>query len=287
MAIQIAILAPAETETRALRQLLRAEPDVDVLDDIRPTTRTGPLGGGLPVPDMVICFAPADVGHAPDPLQAIQSMQAPPLVVVIAADERHALHAFRLRALDYLVQPVKRADVRAMMQRVRLTLHERHHASLGRQLAATYDRLTRNGARAVACDGAPHTTPPADVAPRPAIAVTGSYLERIAVAQDERIILVKVDDIDYLESSGNYVLLHIGPNVFQVRETLGHIEAQLSPFVFARIHRRSIVNIERVRELRPWFTGDFQVILRDGTELRLSRTYRAQFDTALYRPSIR
>jgi two-component system LytT family response regulator len=105
----------------------------------------------------------------------------------------------------------------------------------------------------------------------PAMARQG---DRLTVRHKGRLVVVRPSEIDWCESAGNYIRLHINGNTHLIRETLQHLEARLDPTQFVRIHRRVIVNVNRVRELRPWFGGDQIVLLRDGGQLRLSRTFR-------------
>ena len=89
-----------------------------------------------------------------------------------------------------------------------------------------------------------------------------------------RVFFVRTDEIDWIEAAGNYVKLHVGTDAHLFRETMNAVEAQLDPDMFFRIHRSHIVNIERVRELQPWFNGEYVVFLKNGTRLTLSRGYR-------------
>jgi two-component system, LytTR family, response regulator len=99
--------------------------------------------------------------------------------------------------------------------------------------------------------------------------------ERLFVKQgDGRVRVVKVADIDWIEAAGNYVKLHVGPDVHLLRGRITGLEEQLDPARFARIHRSTLVNVDRIRELQPWFHGDYVAVLRDGTQLNVSRSYR-------------
>ena len=93
---------------------------------------------------------------------------------------------------------------------------------------------------------------------------------------------IRVDDVDWFEADGNYVRIHAGKAVHTIREPIGALEQVLRTDRFARIHRSTIVNIDRIKELQPWFAGDYLVILRDGTQLKLSRTYRDQLQVRLH-----
>ena len=100
------------------------------------------------------------------------------------------------------------------------------------------------------------------------------YLSRFVVKARGRVLLLKIDDVDSLEASGNYVELRSGKQSYLVRETLNDVERKLDPQRFARVHRSTIVNLDRIQELQPWSHGDFIVVLKDGARLRLSRRYR-------------
>jgi len=100
------------------------------------------------------------------------------------------------------------------------------------------------------------------------------YPERVVVKSRGSIFFLKTDEVDWIEAEGNYVRLHIKNESHLIRATIGGIESQLNPQRFARIHRSQIVNIDRIRELRPWWHGEYHVLLKDGTQLTLTRNYR-------------
>ena len=105
--------------------------------------------------------------------------------------------------------------------------------------------------------------------------------ERLVVKSNDRLFFLRTDEIDWIEAAGNYVKLHVGKEAHLHRETMNAIEARLDQRMFFRIHRSPIVNMERVKELHPWFNGDYAVILRDGTKLMLSRGYREKLQERL------
>ncbi|HJW95449.1 MAG TPA: LytTR family DNA-binding domain-containing protein [Thermoanaerobaculia bacterium] len=102
----------------------------------------------------------------------------------------------------------------------------------------------------------------------------GEPIERLAVRVKGRVLLLRVREITYIEAAGNYARVHIGKESHLVRQTLAALEEKLDPKHFVRIHRSTIVNIDAIRELQPWFGGDSVIVLNDGTELTMSRTYR-------------
>ena len=103
-------------------------------------------------------------------------------------------------------------------------------------------------------------------------------LERFLIKGGGRMHVVPVEEVDWLEAAADYVRLHVGERIYLLRETMGAIEAQLAPNRFARIHRSTIVNLERIRELQPYFNREYIVVLKDGTKLKLSRSYREHLD---------
>lgn len=203
-----------------------------------------------------------------------------PLVVAMAASDAHALVGFELRAVDFLLEPIAEPRLAAALERVRERLRERaalaRHERLLRALGAVaglvaLERGEEEGDHAALelADGAT----PRDGAARD--------LERILVKDAERMYFVRVDDVDWVEAHGNYVRLHAGAQVHVLRLTMNAIERRLPVTRFARIHRSTIVNLDRVREMQPWFSGDYVVHLQGGTRLRLSRVYRDRLEARL------
>jgi two-component system LytT family response regulator len=169
-----------------------------------------------------------------------------PAVVFVTAYDCYALPAFEVHAVDYLLKPFDR---------------ERFHKAL--VWARTAIRREQGET--------PSEFPPAALEePRE----VRKPLERITIKTAGRVIFLKTKDLDWVEAAGNYLRLHAGTTVHSLRETMNNLESRLDPDRFWRIHRSTIVNVERIRELQPLFHGDYVVILRDGTELTLSRTYR-------------
>lgn len=178
----------------------------------------------------------------------------PPAVVFVTAYDRYALQAFEVHALDYLLKPFDRERFDAALDRVRAMRGRREAGEPDRRLAALLEEVT--GRR---------------------------HLTRIAVRHDGRVRLVRVAEVDWIEAASNYVRLHVGPQRYLLRETMSALETRLDPEQFVRIHRSTIVNLERVRELEPFFHGDWVVKLHDGRQLTLSRTYRERFEARLGR----
>jgi two-component system LytT family response regulator len=169
----------------------------------------------------------------------------PTAIVFVTAYDQHAIRAFEEQALDYLLKPVNAERLQRAVERVRSQVRQ---ADIDGKLAA----ILR------------------DVRSQP------TWLQRIAVRSRGKVAFVQTDDITRIESAGNYARVFAGKENHLIRETLTALEGKLDPQKFVRIHRSAIVNVNSVRELRPWFAGDSIVVLHDGTELTLSRTYRAR-----------
>jgi len=175
----------------------------------------------------------------------------------VTAYDQYALKAFETHALDYLLKPFTASRFHAAIDRARLEVAKSGDRGTHQRLVELLEERRRARARAPDRDG------------------TGQgYLTRLAVKRNQRIALVGAADIDWIESSGNYAHLHAHGASHVVRMTMGELERRLDPARFARIHRSTIVQIDRIQDIIAAWHGDFDVTLRDGTVLRLSRNYR-------------
>jgi two-component system LytT family response regulator len=184
-----------------------------------------------------------------------------PVVVFCTAHEHYALRAFDVHAQDYLVKPFGRDRFRQALARAREAVEERDDELRGDQVHAMLQHLREE-----------------QQSLQRLFAGSSPYLERMMVKTRDRALLLPTAEIDWVEAEGNYVKLHVEKEAYLVRWKIGALEERLDPRVFARIHRSTIVNLDRVKELRPWFAGDFLVVLKDGAELKLSRGYRAKLE---------
>ena len=175
--------------------------------------------------------------------------QSLPSIIFVTAYDQYALQAFDVHALDYLLKPFNRERL------LRAVAHARDHLE-HKSLGNIDERLA-----SLIAD----------------IRGEKKYLERLVVKSVGRVFFLKTDEIDWIEAAGNYVKLHTGRESHMIRETMNGIEAKLNPDKFLRIHRSTVVHIDRIKELHPMFSGDYAVILRNGTELALSRNYRERF----------
>jgi two-component system LytT family response regulator len=107
------------------------------------------------------------------------------------------------------------------------------------------------------------------------------HLQRLVIKSGGRVFFLRADEVDWIEAAANYVRLHVGRESHLLRETIKGLEAGLDPDKFLRINRSTIVNIDRIKELQPWFNGEYAVILKNGVRVNSSRGYREKVDALL------
>jgi two-component system, LytTR family, response regulator len=229
-----------------LRELLSAHPDVHI---------TGECGNGRDAVKMVRELEPSLVMldiQMPElsGLDVVREIGASsmPAVIFVTAHDAYALDAFGVFAVGYLLKPVQPEQLQAALARVKSIQPPAIRDDAGMRLTDT-------------------ATPPNG---------EGSDPERLAIRVDGRIIFLRIADIDWVEAMDNHVRLHLGTRTHVVRGTLTNLERRLAAGRFLRIHRSTLVNVNRVIEAQPWFGGDFVLILGDGTRLTSGRSHRPQ-----------
>jgi len=243
---------------RRLRRLLSDAPDVTIVAE---SGSGGAAIEALKMHRVDVVFCDIQMPGV-DGFVVAESLQGPeaPLLVFVTAHDTHAIRAFEARALDYLLKPVRAERLALALDRAREALAARRSAAYARQLRSVIAQL--------------------DQEPNPAPLLATSA-ERIEVRDGERVRYVAADDVAWAEADGPHVRLHTAHGVFEIRETLAHLESALDARRFVRIHRSFIVNVGQIKELQPWFGGDAVLILKNGQQLKVSRTYRAQLKQRL------
>jgi len=240
-----AVIADADVQSHDdLRSLVEHEADIDLVGD---------AADGLAAVDAILKHSPdlvvLDV-HLPkiDGFEVIQAISDDPIpsVVFVATDERDAVRAFAAGVLDYLLKPLDASRVRIAFGRARQFVENRRSDLLYRDLL-TFVRDLRRDQRPVC---------------------------RFTIRANGRLLVVRAADIDWIEAVGSQVRLHAGAESHLLHETLSGMEARLDRNLFLRIHRSHIVNVERIRELHPWHSGESVVILPAGVQLPVSRRCR-------------
>jgi two-component system LytT family response regulator len=176
-----------------------------------------------------------------------------PYVIFVTAYDQYAVRAFEVQALDYLLKPFDQERFDLSWQRAKAQLLRDRNGGMDQRILTLLEELK-----------------------------TGkNYLERLVIKAAGRIYFLETEEIDWIEAEGNYVSVHSAKKTHLLRETISSLEAQLDPKKFVRIHRSSIIRLDFIQELQPWFHGEYRVILRDGTQLTLSRNHREKLQEAL------
>ena len=238
MSLRVLIVDDEPLARQSIRRHLQPHTDIEVI---------GECGNGRAAVEAILAQRPdlvfLDVQMPEmDGFQVIERVGAArmPEVIFATAWDRYALQAFDASAVDYLLKPFRKERFDRALERARRRIAQGAGENLPERLLAALTART-------------------------------SYLERIPVVESGRIIFVSADDIEWIESAGNYVRVHTGKRSYEIRETLSHLEGKLDPKHFVRVHRSTIVNARRVREVHPWFHGYHLVLLESGQKIRMSR----------------
>ena len=243
---------------RNLRVLLERDPQIEIVEECRNgreavkainTLSPDLIFLDIQMPEMDGFDVLAHVG--PEHIQAI---------IFVTAFDQYALKAFDVHALDYLLKPFDDERFARALERAKSQIAAREINQLSERLLALLEEreTERTGAKR-----------------------EERYLTRFMIKASSRMMLLKVDEIDFIEADGNYAKLHAGRKTHLLREKMNDLEGRLDPAKFVRIHRSIIVNLERIKEMHPHFNGDYVVVLEDGRQLRLSRTRREQLEARL------
>ncbi len=185
-----------------------------------------------------------------------------PAVVFVTAFDRYAIRAFEVNALDYLLKPFGDERFAEALRRAKAEIKNQELHNLSRRLVALLENQT---------DEKPPNEKPAEK----------EYFSRLTIKSNGRTFFIDTGEISWIAADDYYAQVHAHGKSYLLRETLNELEANLNPQKFVRIHRSTIINLDYLKEMRPFFHGDYIVVLRDGTELRLSRSRRASLESAL------
>jgi len=248
MSIRALIVDDEPLACERIRMLLAQESDVAIAGECRNGTEAVRAISQL-APDLVFLdvqmpeLTGFEVVGQLDPARM-------PVIVFVTAYDQYALKAFEVSALDYLLKPFDRERFSKALGRARTELDRRGAGQVNQQVLKLLTELQHSK----------------------------KHVEKLIVRAGGKVFFLRADEIDWIEAAGNYVRLHAGKDEYLYRETMTKLESQLNPERFARIHRSTIVNVERIKELQPWFRGDYQIVLRDNHKLTLSRNYRSRLN---------
>ena len=190
-----------------------------------------------------------------------------PVTVFVTAFDKHAVRAFEAHALDYLLKPFDYDRFESALQRVKTLIRQRKLGEISESLFAVIEDLKLKG-------GESSRKLPTAVQKEP--------LDRVVIKASGRIYFLKTEEIDWIEGAGDYLSLHSGSGASHlIRETMNDFHGKLDSRKFIRIHRSTIVNVERIKDIRPLFKGEYVITLTSGTRLKSSRGYRRELQTLL------
>ncbi|HKF58192.1 MAG TPA: LytTR family DNA-binding domain-containing protein [Blastocatellia bacterium] len=229
-----------------IRRFLEREPDLAILPD---------AASGIEAvdrisrdrPDLVFLDVQMPGLDGFGVLEALDFHPLPRVVFVTAHDE-FALKAFEVHALDYLLKPFDGARFKRTIDHARRDIK----VDVSPVDRAFDDRLKRL---------------------LDEVQSRQKFTSRLLVTSGDRALFVPVERIDWIEAARNYIRLHVGDKTYEIRGTIDGLQRKLDPSKFLRVNRSSIVNLDSVKELRPWFHGEFKILLKDGTELSWSRRF--------------
>ncbi len=244
--IRVAIIDDEPLAREALRLVLASDPEVVVVGDCI----------GVDAPALIerarveLVFLDVEMPEL-DGFEVLAALRpgALPVTVFVTAHDAYAVRAFEVHAIDYLLKPFDDARLFTALARAKQRL-ARHGASAGHEILALLD------------ERAQRTTP----------------VERFLVRARGKVVVIRAEDIDWIEATDYYATLHVGDEAHLLRETMTDLEGSLDARRFVRVHRGAIINVDRVREVHPQFRGDCTLVLADGTQVKLSRTRRTEFE---------
>ncbi len=252
--IRAIIVDDEPTARRGVRLLLERDSAVEIVGEASTGAEAAELMQRAK-PDLAFLDVQMPGSDGFEALEKVGPAAAPAVVFVTAYDE-HALRAFEVNAVDYLLKPYDDARFTAALQRAKEEVRRRQTDTVNARLTQLLDYLQQNSGTTASAQAKEEKSG-----------------DRILIKSSGEIFFLKAEEIDWIEAEGDYMKFHVNGRTHLMRETMARLEARLDPKRFIRIHRSTIVNIDRLRKLSPSFAGEYAVILHDGTKLKLSRGY--------------
>lgn len=242
----------------AIRVLLRNDPDIEIAGECRDgqsavdTLRAGNI-------DLIFLDVQMPGMTGFDVVKEI-GPEKMPVIIFVTAFDNHAVAAFEAQALDYLLKPIDDDRFERSLVRAKRRLNQSSESKLAQQLSKALELLESKNA-----------------------AITHKTPAKLALKTSTRVVFVDPSEIDWIEAADYCLRVHIGTTAHLLRESMQTMQQRLDDTMFVRIHRSSIVNVDRIREIQPLFHGDYVVVLIDGTKLRVSRSRRHALEARLGR----
>ena len=240
---------------RRIRSLLAHDSTVDVIGECSDGYKAVSSITEL-APDLVFLDVQMPAMDGFEVIKTI-GVERMPTVIFVTAYDQYALKAFEVNALDYLLKPFDRSRFQKTLERAKTMIRGVRNGNVNNQLLSLLGDLRRE-----------HDLP-----------------DRFIIKSGGRVVFLRVEEIDWMRTVGNYVRLQAGRDSHLMRETMNAMETKLDPDKFMRIHRSTIVNLDRVKEVQPWAKGEHVVVMRDGTRLIMSRRYRERLNERLNKSS--
>ena len=234
-----------------IREMLGADPDVEIVGECSNGREAVDAFKSLR-PDLVFLDIQMPELGGFEVLASFEP-ESTPYVIFVTAYDQYAVRAFEVHAFDYLLKPFDNERFDTAWQRVKAQIKVDQSGERDQHILALLEEL-KSGPR---------------------------HLERLVIKNGGRVFFLNVQDVYCIESEGNYVRVYDNQKGYLLRETISNLEEQLDPKQFRRIHRSAIVKIDRIKEMQPWFHGEYRIIMENGKELTLSRNYRANFQGAV------
>lgn len=199
-----------------------------------------------------------------DGFEVVKSMQGDdmPIVIFVTAFDQYAVDAFKVHAVDYILKPVEIERLEMAVEKVRRKLEEKNAVSEKAKLLSIIGDITGKPAAELATSNIDEMAKKTD------------YPEKISIKDGSNVNIVKVQDIDWVDAAGDYMCVHVGDNIYIMRSTMKQLEKQLNPELFQRVHRSTIVNLDRVKQVCSHINGEYNLILECGSRLKMSRSFK-------------
>jgi two-component system LytT family response regulator len=234
-----------------MREMLEGEPGAVIVGECENGVEAA-AAVGRHAPDLIFLDVQMPEAGGFEVLETLRQGRAPHVIFVTAYDQ-YAVRAFEFHALDYLLKPFDRERFEASWRRAKEHILLERNGNLDERILALLEEIKAGP----------------------------TYLERVVIKSSGRVFFLETGEIDWIKAEGNYVSVHSGEKTYLLRESIGNMEARLDPKMFRRVNRSAIVQINKIKEFRPWFHGEYHIILRSGEQVLLSRSYRENLQEVL------
>jgi two-component system, LytTR family, response regulator len=249
--IRVCVIDDEPIACRKIQRMLKDDPEIETVGVCSNGEEARQAIENL-LPDLIFLDVQMPEMDGFEVLKSLNVEKMPHIIFVTAYDH-YAIRAFEVHALDYLLKPFDRKRFQEALNHGKTQISQDRNRSNKSELKALLEEIKS--------------------APR--------YLERLVIKNQGKVFFLKTDAIDWIEAQGKYELVHAGQDSHLIREGMGKLESELDPKKFVRIHKSTIVNIDRIEHLQPLFHGDFKAFLRNGTALTVSRRHREKLEKFL------